>query len=196
MTGDDHTLRRSSFSKSVNALVLLPWKLNKLYLEVANSILHLLEVLLHLFILALIVAINLAGYYLGIAVHDQIFSSCHLGKVQPRYQGFVLCFVIGHREVKTDHAFDLISFRAVEYHTSSTCLPIGGSVCVDAPLWDLFCPLAFPESEFCDEVSYYLPLYGRAWSILYVEFTQLYCPQCHPSCSFKTTHSSMQGLVR
>ena len=62
------------------------------------------------------------------------------GKVQPYYQGFVLYFVIGCREVQTNHAFDLISFWAVEYHTTSTCLPIRGFVCVNAPLWDLFCP--------------------------------------------------------
>ena len=152
-------------------LVLLPWDLNKLYSEATNSILHLLEVLLHPFILAFIVAINLTGYYLGIAVYNQIFSSCCLGKVQPRYQGFILYFVIGRREIQMNHAFNLISFRAVEYHTSPTYLSIKGSVCVDAPLWDLFWPLAFHESEFYDEVSYYLPLYSRVRSILHVEFT-------------------------
>jgi len=62
-------------------LVLLPRYLNKLYLEVVHSILHLLKVLLHPFILAFIVAFNLTGYYLGIAVHDHIFNSCCLGKI-------------------------------------------------------------------------------------------------------------------
>ena len=151
-------------------LVLFPWDLNKLYSKAANSILYLLEVLLHPFILAFIVAINLTGYYLRITIYDQIFNSYCLGKVQPCYQGFVLYFVIGCREVQTDYAFNLISFQAVEYHTSSTYLPIRGFICVNAPLWDLFCPLAFYNSEFCDKVSYYLPLYGRAQSILYIEF--------------------------
>ena len=62
-------------------LVLLLWDLNKLYLEVANLTLHLLEILLHLVILAFIVAINLTGYYLGIAIYDQIYSSYRLGKI-------------------------------------------------------------------------------------------------------------------
>ena len=83
----------------------------------------------------------------------------------------------------------------MEYHTNSTCLPIEGSVCVDAPLGDLFCPLASHESQFCNEVSYYLPLYGHVRSILYVEFTQLDCLQCHLSYNFRITHSSTQGLI-
>ena len=91
-------------------LILLYWDLNKLYSEVANSILHLLEILLHLFILAFIVVINLTSYYLGIVVYDQIFSFCCLGKVQPCYQDFILYFIIGRKKVQTDHAFDLISF--------------------------------------------------------------------------------------
>ena len=157
-------------------LVLLLWDLNKLYLEVANLTLHLLEILLHLVILAFIVAINLTSYYLGIVIYNQVFSFYHLGKVQPRYQGFIICFVIGRREVQSDHEFNFISFQAIEYHTSSTYLPIRGSVYLDAPLWALFCPLGFHESEFCDEVSDYLPLYSCARSILYVEFAQLDCP--------------------
>ena len=72
-----------------------------------------------------------------------------------------------------DYTFDFISFQTVEYHTSSTYLPIGGFIYVDAPLWDPFYLLTFYGGEFCDEVSYYLPLYSCARSILYVEFTQL-----------------------
>ena len=70
-----------------------------------------------------------------------------------------------------NHAFDLISFRAIKCHTNSTCLPIKGSVCMDASLGALFCPLAFHKIEFCDEVSDYLPFNSRARSIVYVEFT-------------------------
>ena len=105
-------------------LVLHPWNLNKLYLEAANLSLLLLKILLHPFTLALIVAINLTSYYLGIVVYDQIFSSCRLCKVQSCYQSFILCFIIGCRKVQSNHAFDHISFRAVEYHTSSSCLSI------------------------------------------------------------------------
>ena len=145
----------------VDVLVLLPYYLNKLHLEFVNSILYLLKVLFHPFILALIVAVNLVDYYLGIAIYDHAFSSCYLGKIQPYYQSFILCLVIGRKEVKMDHAFDLIPFQAVEYHTGSTCLPIGRSIHVDAPLGVLFCPLVFRESEFCDEVNNDLSFYNR-----------------------------------
>ena len=153
-------------------LVLLPWYLNKLRLKVVNSILHLLKILLHLFVLAFIVAIDLASYYLGIAVHDHICSSCHLGEIQPCYQSFVLCLIIGCREIKMDHAFDHIPFRAVEYHTGSACLHAGRSVYVDAPLGNLFYLLVFREGEFYNEVSNNLSLYSRMWSVLYIKFTQ------------------------
>ena len=48
-------------------------------------------------------------------------------------------------------------------------------------MWMLHCvtspaPLAFLKCEFYDEVNYYLPLYSRARSILYDEFTQLDYP--------------------
>ena len=137
-------------------LILLPWDLNKLHLEVVNSILHMLEVLLHPFVLAFIVPINLTSYYLGIAVHNHIFSSCRLGKVQPRYQSFVLCLIICCREIKIDHAFDLIPFRAVEYHASSNCLPVGRSISVDSPLRILH------QCGFYNEVSHTLSFNSHA----------------------------------
>ncbi|XP_065623937.1 leucine-rich repeat receptor protein kinase EMS1-like [Quercus suber] len=51
----------------------------------------------------------------------------------------------------------------MEYHTSFPCLLIGGSVYVDAPLWDLFYPLAFYVSELRNEVDDHLSLNGSAW---------------------------------
>ena len=66
----------------VGVLVLFHWYLNKLHLKVAQSILHLLKVLLHPFVLAFIVAINLTGYCLRVAIHDYICSSCRFGKIQ------------------------------------------------------------------------------------------------------------------
>ena len=156
--------------------ILFPWDLNKLHFEVINLILYLLKVLLYLFILALIVIVNLADYYLGIAVYDHTFSSYRLGEIQPCYQSFVLCLVIGRREVKTDHAFDPIPFRAVEYHTGSVWLSIRRSIYVDALLGALLYPLVFYESEFRDEVSNDLSFYSRTWSVFYVEFPQLNGP--------------------
>ena len=157
-------------------LILLPWYLNKRRLEIVYSILHLLMVLLHLFILAFMVAINVIGHYLRVIIHDHICSSCRLGKIQPCYQSFILCLVIGRREIKMDHAFDLIPFQAMEYHTSPACLPVGQSVRVDALLRSLFCPLVFREGEFCNEVSNNLFFYSHTWLVLYVEFAQLNHP--------------------
>ena len=157
-------------------LILLPWYLNKIHLDVVNSILYLLKILLHSFILALIVAINLADYHLGIAIYDHTLSSCRLGEIQPYYQSFVLCLVVSHREVKMDHAFDLIPFQAVEYHTSLAGLPVGRSICMDAPLGSLFCPLVFHKVEFYDEVNNNLSLYSHTWLVLYVQFAQLNHP--------------------
>ena len=160
----------------VSVLILFPWDLNKLHLDVINSILYLLKVFLHPFVLTLIVAINLADYYLGIAVYDHIFSPCCLGEIQPCYQSFVLCLVVSRREVKTDHAFDLIPFQAVKHHTGFAYLSVGRFICMDAPLGALLCPLVFCESEFCDEVNNDLSLYSSTWSVLYVKFAQLNCP--------------------
>ena len=157
-------------------LILLPWYLNKLHLEVVNSIPHLLKVLLHPFVLTFIVTIDLAGYYLAIAIHDHIYSSCRLGEIQPYYQSFILCLFIGHRKIKTNDAFDHIPFQAVKYHTGSACLPVERSVRVDAPLGSLFCPLVFHKVEFYDEVNNNLSLYSHTWLVLYVQFAQLNHP--------------------
>ena len=154
----------------VDVFVLVPWDLNKLRSEVVYSILHLLKVLLYPFVFTVIVAINLTGDYLRVAIHDHICCSCHFGEIQSYYQGFVFRLVIVRREIESDHAFDLIPFWAMEYHTSSACLAIGRFVHVDAPLWALSCPLAFHEGEFYNEVNNNLSLYSHMWVILYVEF--------------------------
>ena len=56
----------------VGVLILLPWYLNKFHLEVVYPTLHLLKVLIHPFVLAIIIAINLTGYYLGIAARPYL----------------------------------------------------------------------------------------------------------------------------
>ena len=93
-------------------LILLPWYLNKLHLEVVNSILHLFKVLLYSLILAFIAAINLASYYLGITINNHIFSSCHLGEIQPYYQSFVL-YLVTHSAISQTASGLLITFRKV-----------------------------------------------------------------------------------
>ena len=59
----------------------------------------------------------------------------------------------------------------MEYYASTSYLLIGGSILVDAPLWDFFYPLAFHEGEFDDEVGHYLSLYSCAWTVLYIKLT-------------------------
>ena len=65
----------------VSVLILLLWDLNKLCLEIVYSILHLLKLLLHLFALAFIVAINLTSDYLRVAIHNHIRGSCYFGEI-------------------------------------------------------------------------------------------------------------------
>ena len=154
----------------VSVLVLLPWDLNKFCLKVVYLVLHLPQVVLHLFALAFIVAVNLAGGYLRITIYEHIGDSCCFGEIQPCYQGFVLCLVIGHWEIESDHVFDLVPFWIIEYHSSSACLFVGRFIRVDTSPWTLFCPLSFYVGEFCDEVGNNLSFNGRARVILYVEF--------------------------
>ena len=114
----------------VDVLILLSWYLKKFHFEVTYLIIHLLKVLLHSFFLAVIVAINLTGHYLGITVsYLQLLA---LWRDPVPLLKLVLCLVIGRKEIKTDHAFDLILFQAVEYHTSSACLLVGRFVHMDA----------------------------------------------------------------
>ena len=58
-----------SLGKTVGMLVFLPWDLKKLCLKIVYRILHLLEVLLLPFVFALIIAFNLTGNYLRVAIH-------------------------------------------------------------------------------------------------------------------------------
>ena len=103
-------------------------------------ILHLLKVALHLFVLAFIVAIDLASYYLGIIVNNHIFNSYRLGEIHPCYQSFVLCLDIGRREINTDHAFNLIPFLGVEY-----CLLACWEICsYGCSIVGLILPLGLP----------------------------------------------------
>ena len=59
----------------VGTFILLPWDLNEFDFEVADPILHFFQVLLHSLISALIVAVNLTCYYLGIAMYNHVFST-------------------------------------------------------------------------------------------------------------------------
>ena len=65
----------------VGLLVLLPWDLNKLRLEITCPFLHLLQVLLHPFALALVVAVYLTCDYLRVVIHDHIRGYCYFGKI-------------------------------------------------------------------------------------------------------------------
>ena len=121
----------------VGVLVFLPWYLNKIHLEVAYSILHLLKVLLHPFILAFIVAINLTGHYLRVTIHDHICSSCHFGEIQSCYQSFILYLIIGCREINTNHDSTLSPFGLW-----NTTLALLACLLEDPFMWMLHCRLS------------------------------------------------------
>ena len=120
---------------------------------------------------------------------------CCFSEIQPCYQSFVLCFIVGHREVETNHAFNLIPFWRTKYNTCSDSLFVGRSIHVYTPLRILFFPLVFHVSELSNEVSDHLPLNGSTQAVLYIKFAQLYCPQCYSSGNFRIAHCSPQGLV-
>ena len=56
--------------------VLLPWDLDKLDLETANSTFYLIEVFLHPFTLAFVTTVDLTGYDLRVVVYDHILNLC------------------------------------------------------------------------------------------------------------------------
>ena len=64
-------------------LVFFPWDLNKLRLEVVYSILHLLKVLLHPFVLTVIVIVDLTSDYLRVVIYDTFSSPSRLWSTTP-----------------------------------------------------------------------------------------------------------------
>ena len=101
---------------------------------------------------------------------------CCFGEIESRHQSFVLCFIVGGREVKVNHAFDLVPFRREKYDTCTPSLPVGRPVCIYTPLWTFIYPLVFPFGELCYEVRDDLPFDGSAWAVLNVKLAQLYFP--------------------
>ena len=83
----------------VGAFVFLPWDLNEFDLEAADSTLHLFQVLLHSLVSTLVIAVDLACYYLGITMHDHILSTCCPYEIQTSYQGFIFGLVVGCSEI-------------------------------------------------------------------------------------------------
>ena len=76
---------------------------------------------------------------------------------------------------ESDHVLDPIFFWGEKYYVGPSRLPIRRFVHVNIPLRNLFCPLAVHESELSDEISHNLSFYSYSRTVLYVEFTQLYC---------------------
>ena len=46
------------------------------------------------------------------------------GKIESHHQNFILCFIVGGREVEADHTFDLVSFRREKHDTYTPGLPV------------------------------------------------------------------------
>ena len=75
-SGPSIQARGMCFCKTVGTFVFLPWDLNEFDFKVADPIFHFFQVFLHSLISALVVAVDLARYYLGIVMYDHIFSTC------------------------------------------------------------------------------------------------------------------------
>ena len=99
----------------VGLLILLPWDLNKLRLKVICLLLHLLQILLHPFTLALIVVIYLTCDYLRVAVDDHICGSVALARCSPAIKAsyFTLLLVV-RKSSRTMHS---ISSPSEEWST-------------------------------------------------------------------------------
>ena len=87
------------YIKAIDEAVFLPRDLNESDLEAASSILHFFQVLLHSLVSTLVIAVDLACYHLGIAMYDHVLSTCSLCEIQTSYQGFIVRFVVGCREI-------------------------------------------------------------------------------------------------
>ena len=75
-----------------------------------------------------------------------------------------------------NHAFNLIPFWGLKHYTGPASLPIRQFVHVDDPLRMFFYPLSFHIGELYNKVDDRLSLYGSTGAVLYVKFTQFYCP--------------------
>ena len=133
----------------VGLLILSSGDLDDLGLYIIDLSPYLLQVLLHPFALAFVVPIHLVGDDLRVTIKNHACGPCRFGEIESRHQSFVLCFIVGGREVKANHTFNLVSFGRKMHDTYSVDLPVGRPVCMYASLKAFICPLIFPISELC-----------------------------------------------
>ena len=94
-----HKLCESCFCKTIGTFVFLLWDLTEFDPKAADSTLHFFQVLLHSLVSTLIITVDLACYYLGIAMYDHILSTCSPCEIQTSYQGFIFRLVVSCREI-------------------------------------------------------------------------------------------------
>ena len=99
-------------------------------------------------------------------MNDYTGGPCCFGEVKLCHQSFVLCFIVGGREVKANHTFNFVSFWRKKHDTCSSNLFVRRSVCIYAPPRTFICPLAFTIGEFCYEISDDLSLDGGTRAVL------------------------------
>ena len=126
------------------------------------------------FALAFVVSIHLVIDDLRVTIKNHAFGLCRFGEIESCHQSFIFCFIVGGRKVEADHTFNLVSFKRKKHNTYFFSLPIRRPVCMYALLEAFLCPLVFPVSELCYEISYDLSLDCRVRAVLNVKLTQLY----------------------
>ena len=127
--------------------------LDDLGLHVVHLSPYLLQVLLHPFAFAFVVPLHLVGDDLRVTVKNHACDPYYFGEIKSYHQSFVLCFIVGGREVEADHTFNLVFFRRKKHDTCPVSLPVGQPVCMYTSLKTFICSLVFPVSELCYEVS-------------------------------------------
>ena len=103
--------------------ILLPWDLNKLHLKVVCLLLHLLQILLHLFTLALAVAVYLICDYLRVVVYNHICGSCCFGEIQPASKvSYSASLLVVGKSSRTMHSISSPSREWSTIPTPPACL--------------------------------------------------------------------------
>ena len=159
----------SGFNKAVDLLILSSGDLDDLGLHVVHPSLYLIQVFVHPFAFAFVIPIHLVGDDLRVSIKNHTCGPCYFGEIESCHQGFLLCFIVGCREVEANHTFNLVSFERKKHNACSTSLFVRWSICMYAPLRTLIYPFAFPIGELRYEISDNLSLDGSTRAVLNIK---------------------------
>ena len=120
---------------------------------------------------------------------ELLFSSKHLGYLQPRQYSLVLCL-----EFKLNSILQNIPLHGCDDDTCFASLLRGRPVHMYRPVFFLVI-FVFRGCEFCYEIRQRLGFYGHSGSIFYIKLTKLDGPLYHLSSGLKFIHCFLNWLV-